>query len=776
MSSVNDSLCLLYTHDQQFGVGLNEETGLPESLLFRQNERDVIIPLSFTAELVTEGQEASRAPLGIEYLHTNRITTFRRSKEPFTHRLEGVQETYSVTTHAENWQVTWHYTFRIQHPRLELSFDIGPLEGAEGGTTPATLRDVRLLATFHPPSLVSWYIEAPGNSIRPGVRADLLEVPVPISPVGGVFGSTALVAFHQPREQQVLVLWPFSRTEIGIVHLQKQNEALLLAIDTGLAGRLIPGEMLHYEAIHLDMLDSTWEEVRADVPRWYAPLGLHTPIDRADWIRSASIFEVQIGGPVFWGEYTYSPYPTVRHLLDDLERIKNLGYTLLQIMPRQPYPSYNVHDYADITTSYGDEADLRELVASCHALGMRVILDILMHGVIDQEIMAETAARVRSGPYFARLAEPTPVFTADPDAGAISWSRHILDFEPHWLAGSPPRHPLALEHPEWFMRDSAQKIIGIYTKAFDAANPAWQEYFMQATETLVKRLDIDGFRFDAPTYNDLPNWSKATEKRASYSPLGCLPLFEQLRPRLKALKEDIILYTEPSGALFRQSMDITYNYEEQWLIPAVLGKSADENRQHIRVRNGRELATWFRDRNAVLPPGSLIAHHIDSHDTFWWPLPGSKWRREQFDLPATRALLAVFALSGGAYMTYVGGEQGIENEVRKVHHLRTTLPEIAIGEALYEPLSIDEEAIYGVVRRQGEQCSLLLVNLSGQPCRASCTLDVDAAHQGRGEYQVSDAWKDPDLVQKVQFREQFYTFTHEFEPFQVSLLVVRRPS
>src|SRR5262249_9925966 len=160
------------------------------------------------------------------------------------------------------------------------------------------------------------------------------------------------------------------------------------------------------------------------------------------------------------------------------------------------------------------------------------------------------------GPYSARLAEDTYPFGRGPDAAEamrIAWSRHILDFEPYWSGGSPPRHPLVDEHPEWFMRDSAQNIIGIYTRAFDVANVAWQEYFSEAAVELVRRLDIDGFRFDAPTYNALPNWSTATERRASYSPLGCLELFDRLRVRLKGPKESVILYTEPSGVLFRRA-------------------------------------------------------------------------------------------------------------------------------------------------------------------------------------------------------------------------------
>ncbi len=778
MSNSIQSPTILRTRDEQFGIYLNEETGLPEKLFFQRQKSEVTIPLNVEAELITEGQEVPRHPQGMEYTNTKRINSFRR-QGTILHRVEGEKETYSVTVVAEGWQVVWHYTFRAQHPRLELSFDIGPLVSNEEHIEGATLRAVRLTANFCPTSLADWQVEAPGNQIRPGVSADLIQEPLHISSIGGVDGSTGLLAFHQPQTRQVVVIWPFSRTEIGVLQLQRQGEILQFTIDTELAGRLIAGEVLHYEAIEMDALDSMWGEVRDDISQWYAPLGLYTPNDRVEWIKTASIFEVQIGRSIFWNGYEYAPYPEVKDLLADLERIQSLGYTMLQIMPRQPYPSYNVHDYADINTSYGNEEDLRTLVALCHEKGMHVILDILMHGVIDKEIIAETAKKVRSGPYFARLNEPSdwfsPFYPAS-DAEAVSWSRHILDFEPYWSGGSPTHHPLADEHPEWFMRNSAQQIIGIYTKAFDVANPAWQEYFMQATEDLVKRLDIDGFRFDAPTYNNLPNWSAATEKRASYSPLGSLTLFQRLRPRLKALKNDIILYTEPSGVAFRQTMDITYNYDEQWLSHSVLDQRLSEQQQGVGVRNGHELASWFHERNTVLPYGSLIAHHIDSHDTFWWPLVGNKWRREQYGLPATSALMAVFSLSGGAYMTFVGGEEGIENDVRKVHRLRATLPEIGIGTVDYHALTTDKDALYSVVRQQGEQCSLLLVNLSPQSFEARCTLDHSQMSLTEGTYQFYDAWNtEASEYKELHLSEQQTpSFWLAFEPFQVYVLVLRR--
>ncbi|MQA05912.1 MAG: DUF3459 domain-containing protein [Streptosporangiales bacterium] len=468
-------------------------------------------------------------------------------------------------------------------------------------------------------------------------------------------------------------------------------------------------------------------------------------------------------------------------LAADLDRIADLGYDVLQIMPRQPYPSYNVHDYTDVSTTYGDEDELRALVDACHARGMRVILDILLHGVIDQEVMAATAERVRGGPFAARLAETTTDVWGSGqdslDARDIAWSRHILDFEPYWSAGSPSRHPLADQHPEWFMRDSAQRIIGVYTKAFDVANRAWQEYFCAAAEDLVRRLDVDGFRFDAPTYNALPNWSEATSRRASHSPLGCLELFHLLRRRLKRVKESVMLYTEPSGVLFHQSMDVTYNYDEQRLIPAVLRPRTDAAAD-IGVRNGRELAGWLRDRDAVLPRGAVIAPHVDSHDTFWWPLPGEKWRREQYGVAATRALLAVFALSGGAYMTFVGGECDIEPEVRRVHRLRAELPEIRTGRADYDVVAADAAEVFAVARSAGGRFTLVLVNLSAEAVTASCTVAADRVGLAGGGAVLRDRWDAGDGVgggQGAEIRmetqsEGTWTLRLPFEPYQVRVL------
>ena len=130
--------------------------------------------------------------------------------------------------------------------------------------------------------------------------------------------------------------------------------------------------------------------------------GHTTPANPPAWIGGASIFEAQIGYSVFYPNHRYEPYPTVSDLTNDLERVAKLGFKVIQLMPRQPYPSYNIHDYADIATSFGDVTEIKNLVLECHNRGIKIILDVLLHGVLDQESIGAAADGVRNGPYADR--------------------------------------------------------------------------------------------------------------------------------------------------------------------------------------------------------------------------------------------------------------------------------------------------------------------------------------------------------------------------------------
>lgn len=712
-------------------LSLDPQTGLP-LMLGLAGSPGTHVNLVTQLRLVTGGMEEIHPLGGLSYRDCVELTDLRRTTDPAS-TLDHDGRSFVVEAAAGEWLMCLQYRFGRRHPRLSLSVEVRPPSNGD-----RVLRNLHLDTTVLTPDADGWTVQAPGNRLRPDLALSDLATEVAVSPISGLKGSAGLVALEHDASARTLIWWPFSRAEIGDQQVVPGADGPVLRWQTDLAGEPEPGGVLASGALFLDLVRSPWSVVQADAQQWLAGAGVGLPAGAPAWVERARIFEVQIGYSVFAGEWKYAPYPDATDLLSDLDRIAGLGFTTLQIMPRHPFPSYNVIDYDDVTTSWGDEQVLRDIVQRCHERGMRVIFDILLHGVVDQEAVTRAADAVRSGPYFDRLAEDTPPLWADDgDSYHVAYSRHIIDFEPHWKAGSPVRHPLADSHPEWFCRDSSGEIVGVYTKAFDNAHPGWQQYFVDAAVELVRRLDIDGYRFDAPTYNYFLNWSDRTRTHAGVSMLGCVELFVDLRRALKDVKPDVMLYTEPSGLLLRESMDVNYNYDEQWLFGVVLGQTTATTGQD--VRHAGELARWLDQRDAWLPTGAITAHHIDSHDTFWWPLPGGKWFRELFGVDATRAMTATFALSGGAFMMFVGGETGLEEDLRRIASLRDDHPELAIGRSAYTDVQVSADSVYAVVRRGSTGRCLVLVNLSDKPAATTVTVAL-AAGAPDGPLMVDDLW------------------------------------
>jgi hypothetical protein len=164
----------------------------------------------------------------------------------------------------------------------------------------------------------------------------------------------------------------------------------------------------------------------------------------------------------------------------------------------------------------------------------------------------------------------------------------------------------------------------------------------------------------------------------------------------------------------RRSMDVNYNYDEQWLVSALL-QQAHTGRA---VANAKDFMNWMTDRDDFLPEGSHTAHHIDSHDTFWWPQWGKKWRREQYPIEAVQALAAAFLSLDGPYMMFTGGEEGIEDVLHGFLSLRNSHRDLWATRGVFDTDS-DSSGDLVIVRRDGANTSLVtIVNMSGGESRA----------------------------------------------------------
>lgn len=683
---------------------VDDQSGLPTALLWTGKNP---CRLEFGATevfLSVNGTEVRSATGGIDYegAETLQGVQFTGSRT-WSSSQEG--DRCSLTVQIGSIEARVEYLFRRHGPALTVGLVLCGEPGAS-----LLIRNLTLYTTFGLPE-GNWQLNAPGNGLGRDVALGGVTSWTGISPVGGLRGSSAVL--HLGGAERNVGLWVRQELEVSDIRIKSETaRELALELATNFSGDLSRMGRTSLDLFDLDLRVPGFTAFAETFQSWLRLSGHTTPCNPPAWIGAASIWEAQIGFSVFYPDHRYQPYPEVADLTADLPRIAALGFNVIQLMPRQPYPSYNVHDYWDIATSFGDPEQMKALVAECHRLGIRIILDVLLHGVLDQESIGTAADGVRSGPYAHLVGSQTSdSFAADVGEWStylVAWSRHIIDFEPYWKGGSPAVSPLIAEHPDWFYRDSYGKVAGIYTKAFDARNPEWQAYFVEAMQFLLSDLQIDGFRFDAPTYNDFSNWAEWARHRAGMSALACVPLFEQLRPALKALNPESLMYTEPSGILLRRSMDLNYNYDEQWLVTAIMNPS---EARPWGVKSAKGVARWIQDRDAFLPRGAMTAHHIDSHDTFWWPSWGSKWRREQIGIENVRLLTVMFMSMPGPYMMFVGGEEGVDDVLRGVNDLKRQTPDWAALEVVWLNDAGMPESVFGILRRGKVSEVVTLVNL-----------------------------------------------------------------
>ena len=695
-------------------IEIDDATGLLTALTYQAGKISRRVEISTEILLEIDGKERRAATGGLEYFDFQTVNTVKALGKPkFAQGVNGVL--WQIPVSIGN--VSAELIYRLDRQSAAFSYAI-----RFNGDQQVLVRDLETNFEINL-GKDTWLINMPGNGLRKDVLLSILKKEVGISPVGGLRGSSGVIHLDS-KGSGAVALWPSNRIEIPEVSIKAlADNQIQLKIGANFGSDLSKVSQVEVEICKIDLSVPGYDLFADIFQDWLRRDGYVSPNNPPTWIDGTMIYEAQIGFSVFNEVHKYSPYPEVSDLIADLDQIAQFGFTCIQLMPKQPYPSYNIHDYWDIDTSYGNKAQIIELVEKAHKLGIKVILDILLHGVLDKEIITIAADGVRSGPFAELISSETgDSFNSDVKDWhnyLIAWSRHILDFEKYWHDGSPAVSPLIAQHPDWFYRNSAGQVQGVYTKAFDARNVNWQDYFIDACKFLMTELNVDGFRFDAPSYNDFPNWADWARGRAGASALGCLGLFDRLRPVMKQINPQSLLYTEPSGHVFRQAMDLNYNYDEQWLVTALSDK---KSQSAWGINCARHLAQWVQERDKFLPAGSMTAHHIDSHDTFWWPTWGKKWRREQFDINKVALLTLIFGSLPGPFMMFSGGEIGIEQLLPKLAKVKKSQIWLT-GQIKWWSDEQYPDGLFAISRTDANQMVVSLVNYTDKDISVKSNLN-----------------------------------------------------
>jgi cyclomaltodextrinase len=155
-----------------------------------------------------------------------------------------------------------------------------------------------------------------------------------------------------------------------------------------------------------------------------------------EWVKDAVIYEIF--------PRQYSQKGDFNSITNDLDRLKDLGVTILWLMPIHPIGKekskgtigspYAVKDYYAINPEYGSAEDLKRLINESHKRGLKVIIDIVAnHTAWDSVLMKNKAFYTQNAK--GEIIPPVPDWAdvADLNYDNLEVRKYIIEMLKMWI-------------------------------------------------------------------------------------------------------------------------------------------------------------------------------------------------------------------------------------------------------------------------------------------------------------------------------------------------------
>lgn len=354
--------------------------------------------------------------------------------------------------------------------------------------------------------------------------------------------------------------------------------------------------------------------------------------DHAAWVDDAILYEV---APRLFADYQRG---RLDHITARIPELVDLGINTIWLQPIFPYgvaprptQMYDVSSYFEIWSELGTEDDLRTLVETAHASGLRVMLDFVPnHSSIEHRYAQDAIAH---GP-----------------------RSHYYDFYMRESDGAP----YSFNYKS--LQEGEMTFLYYFTWGdmvmWDFTNPEVERLIIEASRYWIEEFDIDGYRFDAvwaPHARD-PEFTKRWRLALKRVKPEALLLAEAKAPYSEA-------YEGTGHPDIFESFDVAYDWTasddcvSQWVWARNCGYSAYQDGEQRTIFNSGVAGLRTRDlRNALtnyrngFPEDAVILRFLENND-----LPRMRMNHTAEQSKMAAALL--FALDG-IPMLYYGQELG----------------------------------------------------------------------------------------------------------------------
>ncbi|GAB2024249.1 alpha-glucosidase [Lactovum odontotermitis] len=179
-------------------------------------------------------------------------------------------------------------------------------------------------------------------------------------------------------------------------------------------------------------------------------------------------------------------------IIEKLPYLKSLGIDFIWLNPIYASPQidggYDISDFYDVDPMFGTMADFKELLAECHRLGMRLIMDLVVNHTSDQHKWFIESQKAKDNPYrdYYLWADATP------NQMPNNW-RSFFGI-PAWT----------------YQAKTKQAYFHIFSAAqpdLNWKNPKLREEIYKMVRWWLEDIGIDGFRLDAISHIQKMDWS-----------------------------------------------------------------------------------------------------------------------------------------------------------------------------------------------------------------------------------------------------------------------------
>ena len=376
------------------------------------------------------------------------------------------------------------------------------------------------------------------------------------------------------------------------------------------------------------------------------PHPLTVSADPTDWWRGAVIYQVY---PRSFADTNGDGVGDLPGITGHLDHIASLGVDAVWLSPFFTSPmkdfGYDVTDYCDVDPVFGTLADFDRLIARAHALGLKIITDLVLAHTSDQHIWFRDSRQSRTGD----RADWYVWADAKPDGSPPNnWQSVFVGPAWTWDArrGQYYLHNFLAEQPQLNLHNSAV-----------------QDALLDAARFWLDR-GVDGFRFDAinfamhdPQLRDNPPAPPGGKRTRPFDFQS--RVHNQSQPQIP----DFL-------ARVRALMDL---YPGRFSVAEVVGEAAEPEMQAFTADN-RHLNSAYGF--AYLYAEALTPDLVRRANAAWNGAPGQGWPSWAFsnhDAPravsrwsegrdpdrfARMAMLLLMALRGNVFV-YQGEELGL---------------------------------------------------------------------------------------------------------------------